>query len=93
MSKILSKTDSHQNRLKESLPKSVKWHPNQPSISAYLTNNITLIDEYEQIHKAIHTQAVQEAIRTQPHPCRGGVRIPLPYVLRIVRGEEKGSGV
>ena len=37
-----------------------------PKISAFLTNNITPIDEYEQIYKEIHTEAVQEAIRTQP---------------------------
>ena len=37
-----------------------------PKISAHLTNNITPIDQYEDIYKDIHTQAVQEAIRTQP---------------------------
>ena len=37
-----------------------------PKISAYLTNNITPIEEYEQIYNEFHTQAVQEAIRTQP---------------------------
>ena len=37
-----------------------------PKISAYLANNINPVDEYEQICKEIHTQAIQEAIRTQP---------------------------
>ena len=35
-------------------------------ISAYRTNNTTPIDEYEQMYKEIHTQAIREAIRTQP---------------------------
>ena len=37
-----------------------------PKISAYLTNNIVPIDQYEDIYKDIHTQAVQVAICTQP---------------------------
>ena len=37
-----------------------------PKISAYLTKNLTQIDEYQQIYKEFHDQAVQEAIRTKP---------------------------